>query len=91
MSGWVRSAACASSNCVEVRWQQACLSGTDNVQVGFTKAAASGASNCVEVGHGVDRVLVRDSKDPDGPVLSFTPDEWAAFLTGCRRREFDRG
>ncbi|MER5623326.1 DUF397 domain-containing protein [Streptosporangium sp. NPDC002544] len=25
-------------------------------------------------------VLVRDSKDPEGPVLSFTPSEWDFFL-----------
>ena len=36
------------------------------------------------------RVLVRDSKNPDGPVLTFTPDEWQAFLTGAQAGEFDR-
>jgi hypothetical protein len=29
-------------------------------------------------------VLVRDSKDPDGPVLSFDRDEWRAFVEGIR-------
>jgi hypothetical protein len=27
-----------------------------------------------------DRVRVRDSKDPAGPVLAVTRDEWRAFL-----------
>jgi hypothetical protein len=36
-------------------------------------------SNCVEVADGGSTVLVRDSKNPDGPVLRFTPDEWSAF------------
>lgn len=48
-------------------------------------------SNCVEVaglpGGGVG---VRDSKDPDGPVLKFTPGEWQAFVGGARNGEFDR-
>jgi len=44
---------------------------------------------CVEVGHDGDAVLVRDSKDPDGPVLRFTPAEWTAFLAGARDGEFD--
>jgi Domain of unknown function (DUF397) len=45
---------------------------------------------CVEVaGDGRD-VLVRDSKNPGGPVLRFTRDEWRAFLTGARDGEFDR-
>ncbi|GIH99241.1 hypothetical protein Pta02_12500 [Planobispora takensis] len=32
--------------------------------------------------------LVRDSKDPDGPALTFTSDEWDAFVTGVKRGEF---
>ena len=33
-------------------------------------------------------VGVRDSKDPDGPKLTFAPDEWAAFTTGIKTGEF---
>lgn len=33
---------------------------------------------------------VRDSKDPNSPVLRFTPDEWHAFIGGVRNGEFDR-
>lgn len=40
---------------------------------------------CVEVGAGAaDTVPVRDSKDPRGPVLTFTPAAWADFLTAVR-------
>ncbi|MGH3795916.1 MAG: DUF397 domain-containing protein [Pseudonocardiaceae bacterium] len=31
---------------------------------------------------------IRDSKDPAGPVLIFTPDEWTAFTAGIRDGEF---
>ena len=34
-------------------------------------------------------VAVRDSKDPEGPKLVFTPDEWRAFAAGVRDGEFD--
>jgi hypothetical protein len=34
-------------------------------------------------------VEVRDSKDPDGPVLRFTPSEFTAWLAGARDGEFD--
>ena len=34
-------------------------------------------------------VGVRDSKDPVGPVLAFTPEEWSAFLAGVKADEFD--
>ena len=35
--------------------------------------------NCVEVAAHPALVHVRDSKDPEGPALAFTPAEWAAF------------
>lgn len=35
-------------------------------------------------------VGVRHSRDPSGPVLRFTPDEWFAFIGGVRGGEFDR-
>ena len=56
------------------------------------RKASKSTSNgqCVEVAH-LDggRVAVRDSKDPSGPVLVFTPGEWDAFLDSARRGEFD--
>ena len=48
-------------------------------------------SNCVEVAGLPDgRVGLRHSKDSEGPVLRFTPDEWRAFLGGVRNGEFDK-
>jgi hypothetical protein len=38
---------------------------------------------------GIDQVLVRDSKDPGGPVLQFTLDEWRVFADGMKAGEFD--
>ncbi len=46
--------------------------------------------NCVEVADFDDAVAVRDSKNPDGGVLVFTPREWAAFIGGAKDGEFDR-
>ncbi|MFC0029846.1 DUF397 domain-containing protein [Micromonospora chaiyaphumensis] len=38
--------------------------------------------NCVEVAGDLPGVvLVRDSKDPSGPTLTFTPDAWRAFVS----------
>ena len=46
--------------------------------------------NCVEVASlSAGEIGVRDSKDPEGPVLRFTPNEWQAFLGGARNGEFD--
>ncbi|MGX1808926.1 DUF397 domain-containing protein [Nocardia sp. NPDC055321] len=46
-------------------------------------------SDCVEMAHlGGGRVVLRDSKDKTGPILSFSGTEWDSFLTSgiwCRR------
>jgi hypothetical protein len=58
--------------------------------VGWRKAHAStNGGNCVEVALSEGAFLVRDSKDPDGPILRYTPAEWAAFLNGAKAGEFD--
>ncbi len=47
--------------------------------------------NCVEVAKlSGGEIGVRDSKNPEGPVLRFTPGEWHAFIGGVRGGEFDR-
>lgn len=58
----------------------------------WIKAVISGSQggNCVEAAFTSDGVLVRDSKDPDGPWLKFTGAEWDAFLDGAKKGEFDR-
>jgi hypothetical protein len=56
----------------------------------WRKATKSqGSGNCVEVAASDGSICVRDSKDPDGPVLRFTPGEWTAFLDGAMQGEFD--
>jgi hypothetical protein len=51
---------------------------------------SGGGDNCVEVAFAADGTVgVRHSKDPDGPVLGFTPDEWDAFTGGVRDGEFN--
>jgi len=57
----------------------------------WRKSSASGQSACVEVALADDgrTVLLRDSKDADGPRLRLTPVEWAAFLAGVKGGEFD--
>jgi hypothetical protein len=37
----------------------------------------------------VDLVVVRDSKSPDGPVLTFTRAEWKELLDGVKSGRFD--
>jgi Domain of unknown function (DUF397) len=57
----------------------------------WVKSSLSYANgNCVEVAHlSEGGVGVRNSRDPSGPVLRFTPEEWRAFIAGARNGEFD--
>ncbi|SBW28851.1 DUF397 domain-containing protein [Protofrankia symbiont of Coriaria ruscifolia] len=64
----------------------------DTTAVGWRKSSYSNGAGgmCVEIADIDDGVLVRDSKNPSGPVLTFTDGEWEAFLAGVRDGEFDR-
>lgn len=43
------------------------------------------ANTCVEVARNLPGVVaVRDSVDPDGPALVFTPGEWRHFLSAAK-------
>jgi hypothetical protein len=44
---------------------------------------------CVEQRRTEDTIEVRDTKDRSGPVLRFTPAEFAAWLDGAKKGEFD--
>jgi hypothetical protein len=52
----------------------------------WRKSSYSGnGGNCVEVARGRPGIVaVRDSKNPDGPVLSFSTNEWERFIFRLR-------
>ncbi|MEU0507486.1 DUF397 domain-containing protein [Nocardia sp. NPDC005998] len=57
----------------------------------FKSSRSQGGADCVEVAFlGEGHVGIRDSKNPTGPALVFTPDEWDAFTAGVNDGEFDR-
>jgi hypothetical protein len=61
------SYSCGSGNCVQVGWRTSSYSG--------------GNGACVQAAPAPGQVLVRDSKDPAGPVLAVPTPAWCAFLT----------
>ncbi len=60
-----------SATCVEIGWR--------------TSSYRTTHGACVEVAPAPDRVLVRDSKDPEGPTLAVPTLAWRAFLTTFTR------
>jgi Domain of unknown function (DUF397) len=47
--------------------------------------SGNGGSDCVEVADTSPVILVRDSKNPDGAVLSVPADAWRAFIAAQRK------
>jgi hypothetical protein len=80
-----------------VSWRKSSYSsngGGECVEVAATlswhKSSHSGnaGTECVEVARCLpDRIVVRDSKDPDGPVLTVTPVNWQAFTRAIKARQ----
>lgn len=54
----------------------------------WRKSTRCGTSSCVEVAKVDTAYLVRDSKNPHAAALTFTEDEWTAFVAGVRAGEF---
>ncbi|MFF2043154.1 Scr1 family TA system antitoxin-like transcriptional regulator [Kitasatospora sp. NPDC058170] len=68
-------------NCIEVadvpdlEWRKASHSDNDG-------------GNCIEVAEATTAQLVRDSKDPEGPVLAFPAAAWQSFVDAVRTDSF---
>ena len=57
---------------IEPRWRKSSYSG-------------NGGGDCVEVARNLPGVIaVRDSKNPDGPVLIISRSEWGCFISRLR-------
>lgn len=62
----------------------------DISDVTWLGAPDSDPNNRVEIAYLPEgAVAMRNSADPDGPVLRYTAAEWEAFVLGARDGEFD--
>ena len=59
----------------------------DNITWHTALSCESGA--CVEVAADQDTILIRNSRQPDGPLVEYTPEEWHAFVSGVKKGDFD--
>jgi hypothetical protein len=46
----------------------------------WTRSSFCADGACVEIAQLGEHIFMRDSKDPEGLVLSFTSQEWGVFL-----------
>ncbi|MEU6036235.1 DUF397 domain-containing protein [Actinomadura sp. NPDC047616] len=67
-----------STTSADVRWRKS------------TRSSHEGGE-CVEVADLVTGVIVRDSKNPEGPRLTFGAAEWRAFMQAVKGSEYDFG
>jgi hypothetical protein len=62
------------------------MEGTDHALTTWRKSTFSGGngSDCVEVGGSAPAIVVRDTKDRAGAVLTFGADAWRRFAATTR-------
>jgi len=58
-------------------------------QLTWRKASFCASGQCVEVALWKVMVAVRDSKDPDGPMLFYTIEEWRSFTHAVKSGSYD--
>jgi Domain of unknown function (DUF397) len=61
---------------------------SSSTDIPWRTATKSAAGNCVQVARRGSTIMIADSKNP-GTFLSYTPQEWDAFLDGAKKGEFD--
>ncbi|HET6482145.1 MAG TPA: DUF397 domain-containing protein [Actinoplanes sp.] len=57
-------------------------------EVRWRRAERCTGGNCIEVAKVDGRYWIRDSKTPDVAALSFSEEEWLAFIGGVNQGEF---
>lgn len=88
---WTESSYCDTGACIQWAWTKSshCY-GSDCVEWAWTESSHCYSSNCVEVAQDIEIGLLRDSKDPDGPVLQFPRQAVREFLAAIKCGQFDR-
>jgi len=59
------------------------------LEIIWRTAVKSASDNCVQIARLGTMIMIADSKNPGGPVLSYTLQEFEEFLDGAKKGEFD--
>lgn len=55
----------------------------------WVKSQFCDTSSCVEAMRVENEIWMRDSKDPDGPILKFPAREWSQFMADINKNKSD--
>ncbi|SCK49733.1 DUF397 domain-containing protein [Streptomyces sp. WMMB 322] len=84
---WVKSSYSDSegAECIEVAWRKSSHSdseGANCLEVAWRKSSYSdnAGGECIEVTDATPTVNIRDSKNPEGPLLTVPRSGWTAFV-----------
>jgi hypothetical protein len=78
---WRKSSYSHPNDCVEVAWRKSSRSHPNNcVEVAWRKSSHSHPNECVELAWPGNAILVRNSKNPAGPILMFEHSRFGRLL-----------
>jgi predicted secreted Zn-dependent protease len=60
-----------------------------HISLTWRSALSCNGGGCVKVAVSGQTVFIGDTKEPSGPVLSYTPAEWRDFVFGIKNGDFD--
>lgn len=78
-----------NGECMEVRWVKSPFSQPNDYDCleARWQNASNPSGSCLDARWAGGWVETRNSNDPDGPVVRYTPAEWRAFLRGVRETD----
>ncbi|MFC0527999.1 DUF397 domain-containing protein [Phytohabitans kaempferiae] len=62
---------------------------SEGPRITWRTSSRSQNTNCVEIGEMGTAIVMRDSKDREGPMLIFARDQWIEFVASAKAGEFD--
>lgn len=63
---------------------------TPLVDLAWRVSSRCAGGNCVQIAHSGGKVFIRDSKHPDGAILSFPLDTWRDFVVDAKQGKYDQ-
>ncbi len=60
-----------------------------HTELTWRTALSCNGGTCVRIAASERTILIGDSKNPDGPIISCTSGEWQDFVLGVKRGDFD--